>query len=68
MTDRDRVAIQPRKNPTVSDGRLRIKRETGSAVAGCDPDSYRFPAPPKTKASPDGEAFLDKAPGGDLLL
>ena len=22
----------------------------------------------KTKASPDGEAFLDKAPGGDLLL
>ena len=28
----------------------------------------RLGGPIKTKASPDGEAFLDKAPGGDLLL
>ena len=29
---------------------------------------YRSAGPKKTKASPDGEAFEDKAPGGDLLL
>lgn len=31
-------------------------------------NSKHKPNAPKTKASPMGEAFLDKAPGGDLLL